>query len=400
MPEPIYLDYSATTPVHPDVLDAMLPYFSQKFGNASSIHVKGKEARLAVEEARQKVADLVNAGLEEITFTSGGTEADNMALMGTAAISQDIGNHMVVTNIEHHAVFETCHYLEKKGWQITFVPVEPDGIVDVEKVRQAITDETVLISVIYANNEIGTLQPVKEIAAIALEYGIYCHTDAVQAISRVPIDVKELGVDMLSMTAHKFYGPKGIGALYIRQGSQIAPLLYGGGQERGLRSGTESVPLIVGFGKAAEIAKQDLEKEAGRLLPLRDKLIDGVMQNMQGVVFNGNRQKRLPNNANFCFDGVAIEKTGPKEKPEDYFSMSWELNKYGVCASAGAACTAAGVTPSHVLVALGRTVEQAQGALRFSLGKWTTEQDIDKTIEVLPGLIEKLRAEKRAQSGS
>jgi len=398
MEKPIYLDYSATTPVHPEVMETMLPYFTHKYGNASSIHEKGKEARLAVEEARARVAELINAGVEEIIFTSGGTEADNLALMGTAAISKDLGNHIVVTNIEHHAVFETCHYLEKKGYEVTFVPVEPNGIVDVEKIRQAITDETILISTIYANNEIGTIQPVKEIAGIALEYGIYCHTDAVQAIGRSHIDVKELGVDMLSLTAHKFYGPKGIGALYIRQGSQIAPIIYGGGQERGIRSGTESVPLIAGFGKAAQVAKRDMDTEIQRLRPLRDKLINGVMLNIDGAVLNGDTASRLPNNANFCFDGVAVEKHGPKEKPEDYFSMSWELNKHGICASAGAACTAAGVTPSHVLIALGRSVEQAQGALRFSLGKWTVETDIDKTLEELPKLIDRLRAEKKAQS--
>jgi len=399
MKKPVYLDYSATTPVDPEVLDAMLPYFSEKFGNASSIHIKGKEARLAVEEAREKVAQLINASsAEEIIFTSGGTEADNMAISGTAAFSKDFGNHIVVTNIEHHAVFETCHYLEKQGFEVTFVPAEPDGIVDADKIRQAVTDETILISTIYANNEIGTIQPVKDIAAIAMEYGIYSHTDAVQAISREHIDVKELGVDMLSLTAHKFYGPKGIGALYIRQGSQLTPIIYGGGQERGLRSGTESVPLIVGFGKAAEIAKRDMEAEIKRLKPLRDRLVEGVMQSIEGVLLNGSMEKRLPNNANFCFEGVAIEKTGPKEKPEDYFSMSWELNKHGICASAGAACTAAGVTPSHVLIALGRTVEQAQGALRFSLGKWTTEADIDKALEELPKLINRLREEKKAQA--
>lgn len=398
MEKPVYLDYSATTPVDPEVLDAMLPFFNEKFGNASSIHIKGKEARLAVEEARQKVAELINAGsAEEIIFTSGGTEADNMAVSGTAAFSKDFGNHIVVTNIEHHAVFETCHYLEKQGYEVTFVPVEPDGIVDADKIRQAVTDETILISTIYANNEIGTIQPVKEIAAIAMEYGIYSHTDAVQAISRADIDVKELGVDMLSLTAHKFYGPKGIGALYIRQGSQLTPIIYGGGQERGLRSGTESVPLIVGFGKAAEIAKRDMAGEIKRLKPLRDRLVEGVMGKIEGVLFNGSMEKRLPNNANFCFEGVAIEKTGPKEKPEDYFSMSWELNKHGICASAGAACTAAGVTPSHVLIALGRTVEQAQGALRFSLGKWTTGADIDKALEELPKLVHRLREEKKAQ---
>ncbi|MDD2252016.1 MAG: cysteine desulfurase family protein [Dehalococcoidales bacterium] len=399
MEKPVYLDYSATTPVDPEVLDTMLPYFSEKFGNASSIHVKGKEARLAVEEAREKVAGLINASsAEEIIFTSGGTEADNMAISGTAAFSKDFGNHIVVTNIEHHAVFETCHHLEKQGFEVTFVPAEPDGIVDAEKIRQAVTDETILISTIYANNEIGTIQPVKDIAAIAMEYGIYSHTDAVQAISRENIDVKELGVDMLSLTAHKFYGPKGIGALYIRQGSQLTPIIYGGGQERGLRSGTESVPLIVGFGKAAEIAKRDMEAEIKRLKPLRDRLVEGVMQSIEGVLLNGSMEKRLPNNANFCFEGCAIEKTGPKEKPEDYFSMSWELNKHGICASAGAACTAAGVTPSHVLIALGRTVEQAQGALRFSLGKWTTEADIDKALEELPKLINRLREEKKAQA--
>ena len=391
MQKSVYLDYAATTPVDPEVLSAMVPCFSENFGNASSGHLKGREARLAVEQARQKVAGLINASPEEIIFTSGGTEADNLAISGIATASRELGNHIITTSIEHHAVFETCHHLQKQGFEVTFVPVEPDGIVDAEHIRQAVTGKTILISVIYANNEIGTIQPVKEIAGIARKYGVSSHSDAVQAIGREHIDVKEMGVDMLSLTAHKFYGPKGIGALYIRNGLQLSPILYGGGQEKGLRPGTESVPLIVGFGKAAEIAMRDMEAEIKRLKLLRDKLINGIMQSIEGVLLNGDMGKRLPNNVSVCFEGLAFKKTASGDMPGGYLYLNRELDKHGICASAGSACSGTEATPSHVLIALGRNPEQAQGALRLSLGKWTTEADIDNTLEDLPKIVERLR---------
>ena len=391
MQKSVYLDYAATTPVDPEVLSAMVPCFSENFGNASSGHLKGREARLAVEQARQKVAGLINASPEEIIFTSGGTEADNLAISGIAGASRELGNHIITTSIEHHAVFETCHHLQKQGFEVTFVPVEPDGIVDAEHIRQAVTGKTILISVIYANNEIGTIQPVKEIAGIARKYGVSSHSDAVQAIGREHIDVKEMGVDMLSLTAHKFYGPKGIGALYIRNGLQLTPILYGGGQEKGLRPGTESVPLIVGFGKAAEIAMRDMEAEIKRLKLLRDKLINGIMQSIEGVLLNGDMAKRLPNNVSVCFEGLASKKTASGDMPGGYLYLNRELDKHGICASAGSACSGTEATPSHVLIALGRNPEQAQGALRLSLGKWTTEADIDNTLEELPKIVERLR---------
>jgi cysteine desulfurase len=391
MQKSVYLDYAATTPVDPEVLSAMVPCFSENFGNASSGHLKGREARLAVEQARQKVAGLINASPEEIIFTSGGTEADNLAISGIAGASRELGNHIITTSIEHHAVFETCHHLQKQGFEVTFVPVEPDGIVDAEHIRQAVTGKTILISVIYANNEIGTIQPVKEIAGIARKYGVSSHSDAVQAIGREHIDVKEMGVDMLSLTAHKFYGPKGIGALYIRNGLQLTPILYGGGQEKGLRPGTESVPLIVGFGKAAEIAMRDMEAEIKRLKLLRDKLINGIMQSIEGVLLNGDMAKRLPNNVSVCFEGLAFKKTASGDMPGGYLYLNRELDKHGICASAGSACSGTEATPSHVLIALGRNPEQAQGALRLSLGKWTTEADIDNTLEELPKIVERLR---------
>ncbi|MFA6612646.1 MAG: cysteine desulfurase family protein [Dehalococcoidales bacterium] len=391
MQKSVYLDYAATTPVDPEVLSAMVPCFSENFGNASSGHLKGREACLAVEEARQKVAGLINASPEEIIFTSGGTEADNLAISGIATASRELGNHIITTSIEHHAVFETCHHLQKQGFEVTFVPVEPDGIVDAEHIRQAVTGKTILISVIYANNEIGTIQPVKEIAGIARKYGVSSHSDAVQAIGREHIDVKEMGVDMLSLTAHKFYGPKGIGALYIRNGLQLSPILYGGGQEKGLRPGTESVPLIVGFGKAAEIAMRDMEAEIKRLKLLRDKLINGIMQSIEGVLLNGDMAKRLPNNVSVCFEGLAFKKTASGDMPGGYLYLNRELDKHGICASAGSACSGTEATPSHVLIALGRNPEQAQGALRLSLGKWTTEADIDNTLEDLPKIVERLR---------
>jgi cysteine desulfurase len=377
----IYLDYSATTPAHPEVVKAMMPYFARDFGNPSSIHSCGQETRLAVETARVKVARLIGARSEEVVFTSGGTEADNLALKGVALAREAKGNHIITARIEHHAVLETCRFLEGRGLRVTYLGVDGYGLVDPEDVRRAITDKTILISVMYANNEVGTLEPIADIGKIARQAGVYFHTDAVQAVGHIPVAVSELGVDLLSISAHKLYGPKGIGALYIRKGTALMPTMHGGGQERGLRSSTENVPAIVGLGKAAEIALEEMPQEAEQLTRLRDKLITGILEGIGGTRLNGHPSKRLPNNANIGFDGVEGE------------AACINLSLIDICASAGSACSSSSVEPSHVLLALGRPREQAHNSLRFSLGKWTTESEIGRVLEVLPRVIARLRAQ-------
>jgi cysteine desulfurase len=376
----IYLDYAATTPVHPDVLKAMLPFFYETFGNPSAIYSYGQEARSAVDEARGRVAVLIGARSEEIAFTAGGTEADNMALTGIALANEKKGNHIITMAIEHHAILETCDHLEKEGYDVTYLPVDRDGLITAEEVRRAIKPKTVLISVALANNEIGTIQPLTEISAVAREAGVYLHTDAVQAVGRIPVDVSELGVDLLSMSAHKLYGPKGVGALYIRKGTRISPILYGGGQERGRRSGTENTAGIIGFGKAAELAGQSLMKEIPRLIGLRRSLVDGILGGINHSCLNGHPEKRLPNNANFSFDFVEGE------------SVVLNLDLKGICASTGSACSSSSLEPSHVLLALGIPPQQAHSSLRLTLGRLTTQEDIDIVLEVLPPIIAKLRA--------
>lgn len=376
----IYLDHAATTPTDPRVLEAMLPYFSDAFGNPSSIHSLGQETRAAVEEARHKIAGLIGARSEEIIFTSGGTEADNLAIKGTASANKQKGNHVITTSIEHHAVLESCKFLEGQGFEVTYLPVDRNGLVDLEEIRRAITAGTILISVMHANNEVGTVQPIADIGKIARERGIYFHTDAVQTVGHIPVDVNELSVDLLAMSAHKLYGPKGIGALYIRKGTRIDSFMHGGGQERGLRASTENVPAIVGFGKAAEIAQGEVDRESKRLTSLRDKLIQGLFERIPEIHLNGHPVQRLPNNVNVSIAFVEGE------------SMGIGLDMEGIAASTGSACSSHDLEPSHVLMALGLPGVLARGSLRFSLGRETTEEEIDRVLEVLPRIVARLRA--------
>ncbi|MBI2849800.1 MAG: cysteine desulfurase NifS [Chloroflexi bacterium] len=376
----IYMDYAATTPARPEVVQAMLPYFTEAFGNPSSIYSYGQEAKAAVDQARTRVANLIGAREEEIVFTSGGTEADNTALVGVALANESKGNHIITSAIEHHAVIETCEFLEKRGFTATHLKVDKYGLVDPDDVRKAITSKTVLISVMHANNEIGTIQPIAELARIAREAGVYFHTDAVQTTGHIPLDVNQLGVDLLSMSAHKFHGPKGVGALYIKKGTPLTPFLHGGGQEKRRRSGTENVPGIVGLGLAAELARLEMDGEVRRLTGLRDRLIAGLMERIDHVRLNGHATKRLPNNVNVSVEYVEGE------------SMILNLDLEGICASTGSACSSGSLEPSHVLLACGLLHEQAHGSLRFSLGKWTEEGDINRVLDVLPGIVSKLRA--------
>lgn len=376
----IYLDHSATTPIRKEVFEAMIPYLTEHFGNPSSIHASGREAKKAVEEAREKIAKLVNAKPEEIIFTSGGTEADNYALIGIAMANKKKGNHIITSAIEHHAIIDTCKYLESQGFEITYLPVYQDGVVRTEDVQNAITDKTILITIMHVNNEIGTIQPIAEIGALAKEKAILFHTDAVQSVGKIPVDVNTLNVNLLSMSSHKIYGPKGIGCLYIKRGTRINNIAFGGGQERKRRPGTENVPAIVGFGKAAEIALAELETEAARLTILRDKLIDGVMKTIPNTLLNGHPTKRLPGNANFSFRFIEGE------------SLLLMLDMKGIAGSSGSACTSGSLDPSHVLLALGMTHEVAHGSLRLTLGKQNTEEEIDIVLDTLPGIVERLRS--------
>jgi len=376
----IYLDYAATTPTHPDVVQAMLPYFSESFGNPSSIYSYGQEAKGAIEEAREKVAVLIGAREDEIVFTSGGTESDNFAIKGTAFAQKDKKNHIITSTIEHHAVLETCHFLERRGFDVTYLPVDEYGLVDPDELKKAITEQTALVSIMHANNEIGTIQPISELAAIASEAGAYFHTDAVQTVGHVPVNVDELGVDMLSLSGHKLYGPKGVGVLYIRKGTRLVPFMHGGGQERNRRGSTENVPAIVGLGKAAELARQEMPEEGPRLTILRDCLIKRILEQIPETRLNGHPQQRLPNNVNVSISYVEGE------------SMLLNLDLEAICASTGSACSSSSLEASHVLLALGLTHEHAHSSLRFTMGKWTTEQDIDHVMETLPQIVAKLRA--------
>ncbi len=376
----IYLDYAATTPTHPEVVKAMLPYFTETFGNPSSIYSCGQQAKGAVEESRTKIANLIGARDEEIVFTSGGTEADNFAIKGVAFTKGAKGNHIITSPIEHHAVLEPCKFLERRGFSITCLPVDEYGLVDPDDVKKAITDKTILISVMHANNEIGSIEPIAEIAKIAREAGIYFHTDAVQTAGHIPVNIDELGVDLLSISAHKLYGPKGVGALYIRKGTKLVSFIHGGEQERGQRAGTYNSPGIIGFGRAVELAQQEMNQEAERLTPLRDKLINGLLERIDHTRLNGHPQKRLPNNVNISVDFVEGE------------SMCLGLDLASICASTGSACASSTLEPSHVLLATGLSPERAYGSLRFTLGKWTTEEEIDQVLEVLPPLVARLRA--------
>lgn len=375
----IYLDHSATTATKTEVLEEMLPVFTNYFGNPSSVYSFGREAKKLVDQARMRVAKALGALPEEIFFTAGGSESDNWVLRGVSYANRNKGNHIITTVIEHHAILHTCEQLEKEGFKVTYLPVDSYGMISLDDLKAAITDETILISIMYANNEIGTIQPIDEIGKIAKERKIYFHTDAVQAVGNVKIDVKAQNIDMLSLSAHKLYGPKGIGALYIRKGTKIINLITGGGQERGKRAGTENVPGIVGLGKAIELAAENIESYNEKLLGLRKKLIDGVMEKIPYTRLNGHPEKRLPGNANFCFQFIEGE------------SLLLNLDMKGIAASSGSACTSGSLDPSHVLLAIGLPHEIAHGSLRLTLGDENTEEDVDYVLAVLPEIVDRLR---------
>ncbi|HOV27473.1 MAG TPA: cysteine desulfurase NifS [Pseudobacteroides sp.] len=375
----IYMDHAATTYVKPEVVEAMLPFFTEKFGNASSIYTIGRESKKAIEEAREKVADAIGAQAREIFFTGSGTEADNWAIKGVAYGNRSKGNHIITTNIEHHAVLHTCQYLENDGFEVTYLPVDENGLVTPEQVAEAIRPNTILITIMFANNEIGTIQPIAEIGKLAREKGIYFHTDAVQAIGNIAIDVKEMNIDLMSMSAHKFYGPKGVGGLYIRKGVKLISFMHGGAQERGRRASTENVAAIVGFGKAIELATANLDEYNKKIMALRDRTIDEVMKRIPFVRLNGHREKRLPGNANFSFQFIEGE------------SLLLMLDMKGIAASSGSACTSGSLDPSHVLLAIGLPHEIAHGSLRLTFGDENTDEDVDKLLEVLPPIVERLR---------
>lgn len=377
----VYMDHAATTPTDVEVVKAMEPYFSLKYGNPNSIHSFGQEAREAVEEAREKIAHLIGANSSEIVFTTGGTEADNYAIKGIAWANQKKGNHIITSKIEHHAVLHSCQFLEKNGFKVTYLPVDKYGLIDPEDVKSAITDKTILVTIMHANNEIGTIEPIEEISQVVKKTGVYFHTDSVQTTGHIPIDVNDLGVDMLSMSGHKFYGPNGVGALYLRKRTRIVNLIDGGAQEKNRRAGTENVAGIVGMGKAAKLAeKRLLQGKEDEVIKLRDKLIKGIAEKIDHARLNGHPTKRLPGNANFCFEFIEGE------------SMLLSLDMEGVAASSGSACTSGSLKASHVLLAIGLPPEIAHGSLRLTLGKDNTEEEIDCIIGLLPGIIKKLRA--------
>jgi len=379
MSDVIYLDHAATTPIDSEVLDAMMPYMTDRFGSASTLYSLGREARDAVELAREQTADLIGAQPEEVYFTSGGTESDNWAIYGVTAAKAAKGKHVITCKIEHHAVLEPCHHLEKQGWTVTYLDVDANGFVNVDELANAITDETVLITIMHANNEIGTIEPVEEIGRIARERNIHFHTDTVQSVGHIPVRVDEIACDSLAISAHKLYGPKGIGAMYIRKGARVERYMRGGGQENNKRAGTHNVAGIVGLGKAAELAKARMAEEAEKTVKLRDALIAGVESRIKDVKLNGDRVKRLPNNVNFSFMGVEGE------------SMILLMDMNGICVSSGSACTSGSLDPSHVLMALGLAHEQAHGSLRMTLGKDNTPADVDKVLDTLPGIVARLR---------
>jgi cysteine desulfurase len=381
----VYLDFNATTPVEPEVLDAMLPYFSVEFGNAASIHTHGQSARAAVETAREQVAVLIGARAQEIVFTSGGTESDNHAIFGAvaqpmlAARERETSKHIITTAVEHEAVHNACQALEREGVAVTYLPVDRHGLIDIERLRAAIRPQTVLITVMHANNELGTVQPLEEIGRIAKECDISFHTDAVQSAGKLPIAVNALQVDLLSLSGHKFYAPKGIGALYIRSGTHLRQLLYGGHHQRGFRPGTENVAGIVGLGKAAEIARRSLAEEARRISPLRDELQQGLLRRIPQSRVNGGAAPRTPNTTNLVFPGIEGE------------ALLIALDLKGLACSTGAACSSGAVEPSHVLTAVGLPPEEARASLRFSLGRHTTKKEIEFTLQVVPAAVEQLR---------
>lgn len=374
----IYLDHAATTALDPRVLDAMLPYFTTEYGNASSIYTLGRHAMQAIDSAREQVADILSCRPTEISFTGCGSESDNLAIKGMAYAAQKKGNHIITTPIEHHAVLHTCQYLERFGFKTTYVPVDTYGCVDPDDVARAMTDQTILVSVMYANNEVGTIEPIAEIGRICRARKIPFHVDAVQAAGSLPLDVSELHADLLSLSAHKFYGPKGVGIIYVRQGMRLLPQLQGGSQERGRRAGTENVAGIVGAATALRLVYEDLPQVMPPMLALRDRLIEGLLT-IPGSSLTGHPTERLPNNASFCFEGIEGE------------SILLNLDLLGIAASTGSACTSGSVDPSHVLLAMGIPTELVHGSLRLTLGKSNTDADVDAILSSVPGIIEKLR---------
>jgi cysteine desulfurase len=376
----IYLDNAATTPTDKRVLEAMLPCFTEIYGNPSSLHAFGQDARHIMEESRDKIASFIGARPEEIVFTSGGTESNNSAIKGIAYARRDKGNHIITSKIEHHSILEPCRFLEKQGFEVTYLPVDKYGVVDPDEVNRAITDKTILISIMHANNEIGTIQPIREIGKMARDKGVYFHTDTVQTMGHLPVDVNDLNIDSLSASAHKLYGPKGVGILYVRKGVRISSFMHGGDQEKGRRASTHNVPGIVGFGKAIELAKQEMVAETVQLTSLRDDLIKGILTRIDHSFLNGHPDLRLPNNVNVSISYIEGE------------SMLMNLDMEGIACSTGSACSSSSLEPSHVLRAIGLPHELAHGSLRFTLGRSTTKNNIEYVLEVLPAIVEKLRA--------
>jgi len=375
----VYMDHSATTYVRKEVLDAMIPYYTEFFGNPSSIYSITRVTKKAIDTAREQVAKALGAEPDEIYFTSGGSESDNWAIKGIAWANRKKGNHIITSSIEHHAVLHTCQYLEKEGFTVTYLPVDQYGLVDPAELEKAITDQTILVTIMYANNEIGTIEPVAELGAIARKHKIPFHTDAVQVIGNVPVDVKVQNIDLLSLSAHKFYGPKGVGALYIRKGTKIDNLIHGGGQERRRRAGTENIAGIVGLGKAIELATADIEGHNKKIRALRDRLMKGILDKIPDSHLNGHPEKRLPGNINISFKFIEGEGI-----------LLW-LDDEGICASTGSACTSGSLEPSHVLLATGLPVEISHGSLRLTLGNVNTDADVDFVLEVLPKVVSRLR---------
>jgi len=375
----IYLDYAATTPIDPRVIKAMLPFFDRNFGNTMSVYSFGQEAKEVLEKSRKTIADLIKAEPKEIFFTGSATESNNLALKGIALANKDKGRHIVISSIEHPCVLESAQWLEKQGFEITKLPVNKDGLVEPENLKKAIKENTVLVSIIHANNEIGTIQPIEEIGRICKEKKVFFHTDAAQSFGKIEIDVNKMNIDLLTASSHKIYGPKGAACLFIRKGTKIEPILHGGGHELGLRPGTINLPAIVGFAKAIEIAKKEMKKEKARLTKLRDRLIKNILNKIENSYLNGHSIKRLPNNVNLRFSFIEGE------------SIILELDSLGIMVSSGSACSSSNLEPSHVLLAIGLKHQQAHGSIRISFGRWTKEKDIEYLIKVLPGIVERLR---------
>lgn len=375
----IYLDYAATTPVDPRVLEKMFPYFSEKFGNTMSLHSFGREAKDSLEESRKVISGLMGAEPEEVIFTGSATESNNLALKGIAFLNQEKGNHIIISPIEHPCIIETARFLETQGFEVAWLKVDKYGLVNPNDIKKLIKKNTILVSVMHANNEIGTVEPIEEIGKICKEKGVYFHTDATQSFGKIPIDVNKMNIDLLTANSHKMYGPKGAACLFIRKGIKISPILHGGGHESGLRSSTINIPAIVGFAEACRICKKVMKKESKRLVRLRNKLIKGVLEKIPNSHLNGHPEKRLPNNANFWFSFIEGE------------SLVFELDSYRIAASTGSACSSEKLEPSHVLLAIGLEPKEAHGSLRLSLGRWTTEKEINIVLDVLPEIITRLR---------